>query len=55
MTFDGGDTSWFKMVMAGQILIMIHGLAATAAKHGFYLHRWIRVVNVMIYIKTRMY
>jgi hypothetical protein len=38
--------------MAGQILTMIHGLAATAAKHGFYLHRWIRVVNVMIYKKT---
>jgi hypothetical protein len=35
--------------MAGQILTMIHGLAATVAKHGFYLHRWIRVVNVMIY------
>jgi hypothetical protein len=37
--------------MAEQILIMIHGIAATAAKLGFYLHCWIQVVNVMIYKK----
>jgi hypothetical protein len=34
--------------MAEKILIMIHGIATTAAKLGFYLHRWIQVVNVMI-------
>ena len=37
--------------MAEQILQMIHGLAASAAKHGFFLQRWIQVVNVMIYKK----
>jgi hypothetical protein len=37
--------------MAEQILLMIHGLASTAAKYGFYLHRWINVVNIMIYKK----
>jgi hypothetical protein len=37
--------------MAEQILIMIHGIASTAAKLGLYLHCWIQVVNVMIYEK----
>jgi hypothetical protein len=37
--------------MAEQVLMMIHGLAAAAAKYGFFLHRWIQVVNVMIYKK----
>jgi hypothetical protein len=37
--------------MAEHILVVIHGLAVTAARHGFYLHRWIQVVNVMIYKK----
>jgi hypothetical protein len=37
--------------MAEQILTMIHGLAAAAASHGFFLRRWIQVVNVMIYKK----
>jgi hypothetical protein len=37
--------------MAEQILVMIHGLAATAARQGFYLHHWVKVVNVMIYKK----
>jgi hypothetical protein len=40
--------------MAGQVLMMIHGLAAATAKHGFFLHRWIQVVNTMIYKKTRL-
>jgi hypothetical protein len=31
------------------ILGLIHGLATTAARLGFYLHRWTKVVNVMIY------
>jgi hypothetical protein len=30
---------------------VIHGLASTAAKFGFYLQRWTQVVNVMIYKK----
>jgi hypothetical protein len=34
-----------------QILMMIHGLAASAARLMFFLHRWIQVVNVMIYKK----
>jgi hypothetical protein len=37
--------------MAEKVLIMIHGLAAAVAKYGFFLHRWIKVVNVMIYKK----
>jgi hypothetical protein len=37
--------------MAEQILQMIHGLASSAARLGFYLYRWIHVVNVMIYKK----
>jgi hypothetical protein len=37
--------------MATQILSMIHGLASSAARHGYYLHRWVQVVNVMIYKK----
>jgi hypothetical protein len=37
--------------MAEQVLKMVHGLAAFAAKYGFFLHRWIQVVNVMIYKK----
>jgi hypothetical protein len=37
--------------MAEQILRMTHGLAAVVASHGFFLHRWIQVVNVMIYKK----
>jgi hypothetical protein len=37
--------------MAEQILGLIHGLAASAARHGFYLRRWVNVVNVMIYKK----
>jgi hypothetical protein len=40
--------------MAEQELMMIHGLAASTAKYGFFLHQWIQVVNVMIYKKTRM-
>jgi hypothetical protein len=38
---------------AAQILHLIHGLATTAATRGFYLRRWIQVINVMIYKKTR--
>jgi hypothetical protein len=34
---------------AKHILGLIHGLATTAARLGFYLHRWTKVVNVMIY------
>jgi hypothetical protein len=30
---------------------LIHGLAMTAATHGFYLRCWIQVINVMIYKK----
>jgi hypothetical protein len=37
---------------AAQILHLIHGLATIAATRGFYLHRWIQVINVMIYKKT---
>jgi hypothetical protein len=37
---------------ATQILQLIHGLAAQADVHGFYLRRWTQVVNVMIYLKT---
>jgi hypothetical protein len=37
--------------MAAQILQMVHGLAAAAACHGFFLRRWLQVVNVMIYKK----
>jgi hypothetical protein len=37
--------------MSEQILMMIHGLAASAARLGFFLHRWIHVINVMIYKK----
>ena len=36
---------------ATTILHAIHALAATAARRGFYLHRWIYVTNVMIYKK----
>jgi hypothetical protein len=36
---------------ADQILHLIHGLAMTAAARGFYLRRWIQVINVMIYKK----
>jgi hypothetical protein len=34
---------------AESILRVIHGLASAACNHGFYLHRWRYVVNVMIY------
>jgi hypothetical protein len=34
--------------MAEQILELIHGFASAAARQGFYLRRWISVVNVMI-------
>jgi hypothetical protein len=34
---------------AEKILRVIHGLASTAARKGFYLKRWLRVINVMIY------
>jgi hypothetical protein len=37
--------------MAAQILEMIHGLASSAARYGFYLQRWIQVINIMIYKK----
>ena len=36
---------------AEEILRVIHGLASAACNHGFYLHRWRYVVNVMIYKK----
>jgi hypothetical protein len=36
---------------AEQILLLIHGIAASAARYGFYLRRWVQVVNVMIYKK----
>jgi hypothetical protein len=35
--------------MAVQMLCMIHGLASSAARHGFYLYHWVHIVNVMIY------
>jgi hypothetical protein len=35
----------------GQILQLIHGLATLAATRGFYLQRWIQVINAMIYKK----
>jgi hypothetical protein len=34
---------------AGQILGLIHGLETTAARLGFYLRRWTKVINVMIH------
>ena len=34
---------------AEHILRVMHGIASTAAKRGFYLQRWLRVINVMIY------
>jgi hypothetical protein len=37
--------------MAAQLLKMIHGLASSAARYGFYLHRWIHVMHIMIYKK----
>jgi hypothetical protein len=37
---------------AESILRVIYGLASTAARMGFYLHRWTQVVNVMIYKKN---
>jgi hypothetical protein len=37
--------------MAENIMRMIHGLASYAPRLGFYLYRWIHVVNVMIYKK----
>jgi hypothetical protein len=37
---------------AEEILRVIHGLAAEACKHGFYLNRWRYVINVMIYKKA---
>jgi hypothetical protein len=37
--------------MAEQILELIHDLASAAARQGFYLRRWINVVNVIIYKK----
>jgi hypothetical protein len=37
---------------AEQILRVIHGLASKAAQLGFYLRRWLHVVNVMIYKKA---
>ena len=37
--------------MAMLILKVIHSLASLACLHGFYLARWIIVVNVMIYKK----
>jgi hypothetical protein len=33
--------------MSKQILMMIHRLAASAARLGFFLHRWIQVINIM--------
>jgi hypothetical protein len=38
--------------MAEAILETIHGLAAMAARQGFYIRRWTKVVNVMIYNKA---
>ena len=40
---------WSTQEKAERILQLIHGLLATAARHGFYLARWTQVVNVMIY------
>jgi hypothetical protein len=37
---------------AEEILRVIHGLASKAAQLGFYLRRWLYVVNVMIYKKA---
>ena len=37
---------------AEQILRLIHGLASHATAYGFFLHRWIHVINVMIYKKA---
>jgi hypothetical protein len=50
--FDPNNT--YKLTtqeMAEQILGVIHGLDASAARQGFYLRRWVNVVNVMIYKK----
>jgi hypothetical protein len=37
---------------AESILRIIHGLASKAAELGFYLRRWLHVVNIMIYKKA---
>ena len=34
---------------AEKILRVMHGLASIAARKGFYLQRWLRAINVMIY------
>jgi hypothetical protein len=46
------DTALTTQEKAQAILEIIHGLAATAAHHCFYLRRWTKVVNVMIYKKA---
>jgi hypothetical protein len=46
------DTALTTQEKAQAILEIIHGLAAAAARQGFYLRRWTKVVNVMIYKKA---
>jgi endonuclease/exonuclease/phosphatase family metal-dependent hydrolase len=43
---DGSQATKYK---AEGILGLIYGLATTAARLGFYLQRWTKVINVMIY------
>jgi hypothetical protein len=43
---DQQPTTTYK---AARILSLIHGLATTATRLGFYLRRWTKVINVMIY------
>jgi hypothetical protein len=51
--YDDDDPSMGSIQdQAEQILRIIHGLASKAAQLGFYLRRWLRVVNVMIYKKA---
>jgi hypothetical protein len=42
------DSYMTTQEMVEQRLLLIHGLAASAAHYGFYLRHWIQVVNVMI-------
>jgi hypothetical protein len=46
---DGSEDEMPSTFKAARILGLIHGLATAAARLGFYLRRWTKVINVMIY------
>jgi hypothetical protein len=45
------DNPYVLTTKAEAILRLIHGLASLATLHGFFLQRWIQVINVVIYKK----